>query len=342
MALTKRVYTDGETIITAQNLNDIQDEIILHGNTLVPKTRTVNGKALSSNLTLNASDIPNDSFISGAKVDDALETLGSSTAIIENGNTATHNITIRQFVLWKGALYIASSSISSGDTLSSSNLRSITSGGLNELQSRLENMYVSAYDAYYSVSDLATYMSGRKTGDIVIARIASTAASAFFENGSAKPAICFLLKAGSTNTYFMAVQQDNVSIGNLSTSTSTITLLQDLAINNNVLSLNDSITYPAYLTCGIWRTGSDGTINLNFPATSLREGTTYTTTSTISVNMFLPGSADAATQLLNKSIADVVRITTDYIDLQLAAETGIPVNRMGFFSTRTAMTITAS
>ena len=32
MALTKRVYKDGETPITAQNLNDIQDEIIRHGN----------------------------------------------------------------------------------------------------------------------------------------------------------------------------------------------------------------------------------------------------------------------------------------------------------------------
>ena len=57
MALTKRVYTDGETIITAQNLNDIQDEIISQGNTLVPKTRTVNSKALSTNITLVASDV---------------------------------------------------------------------------------------------------------------------------------------------------------------------------------------------------------------------------------------------------------------------------------------------
>ena len=57
MALTKRVYVDGETIITAQNLNDIQDEIISQGNTLVPKTRTVNGKALSANITLSASDV---------------------------------------------------------------------------------------------------------------------------------------------------------------------------------------------------------------------------------------------------------------------------------------------
>jgi hypothetical protein len=32
MALQKRVYKDGETVITAENLNAIQDEIIRHGN----------------------------------------------------------------------------------------------------------------------------------------------------------------------------------------------------------------------------------------------------------------------------------------------------------------------
>lgn len=107
MALTKRTYVDGETIITAQNLNDIQDEIIAHGTNKVPITRTVNGKALSSNITLNASDvgavpttrtvngnalssnvtinasdIPNDSAVSGTNIDDALDNL----------NTALNNI----------------------------------------------------------------------------------------------------------------------------------------------------------------------------------------------------------------------------------------------------------
>jgi len=57
MALVKRTYVDGETIITAQNLNDIQDEIISQANTFVPKTRTINSKALSSNITLSASDV---------------------------------------------------------------------------------------------------------------------------------------------------------------------------------------------------------------------------------------------------------------------------------------------
>lgn len=57
MALTKRNYVDGQTIITAANLNDIQDHIITVENNYVPKTRTVAGKALSSNITLAASDV---------------------------------------------------------------------------------------------------------------------------------------------------------------------------------------------------------------------------------------------------------------------------------------------
>lgn len=44
----------------------------------VDKATTVNGKALSSNITLNASDIPNDSTVPGEKVDDALDSLKGS------------------------------------------------------------------------------------------------------------------------------------------------------------------------------------------------------------------------------------------------------------------------
>ena len=57
MALNKRQYTDGQTIITAANLNEIQDCIIALEGNYVPKTRTVAGKALSSNITLAASDV---------------------------------------------------------------------------------------------------------------------------------------------------------------------------------------------------------------------------------------------------------------------------------------------
>ena len=57
MALTKRVYVDGETIITADNLNAIQDEIISQGVNKVPTTRKINNNALSSDVTLTAASV---------------------------------------------------------------------------------------------------------------------------------------------------------------------------------------------------------------------------------------------------------------------------------------------
>lgn len=57
MALNKRQYVDGQTIVTASNLNEIQDCIITIEGAYVPKTRKVAGKALSSDITLSAGDV---------------------------------------------------------------------------------------------------------------------------------------------------------------------------------------------------------------------------------------------------------------------------------------------
>ena len=99
MALTKRTYTDGETIITAQNLNDIQEEIISLGNTSVPNTRKVNGKALSGNITLNAGDIgfsgsaSYDSSSVGKAVQDASGAISNiDLANVQNVTTASTNL----------------------------------------------------------------------------------------------------------------------------------------------------------------------------------------------------------------------------------------------------------
>lgn len=103
MALTKRVYTDGETIITAQNLNDIQDEIISQGNTLVPKTRTINSKALSSNITLTSGDIGYNSSTTyssgsvGKAVSDLNGAINSRTREIKTVGVG------KDFTTWKAA-----------------------------------------------------------------------------------------------------------------------------------------------------------------------------------------------------------------------------------------------
>ena len=63
--------------------------------------------------------------------------LKADVGIVENTNTATHNISSGQYVIWKGDLYTASSAISSGATLSSANLTAVSSGGLNSLSDHI-------------------------------------------------------------------------------------------------------------------------------------------------------------------------------------------------------------
>jgi len=53
MALTKRTYTDGQTIITAANLNSIQDEII--NNTVSNLTYTASSRVLAKRNNAGAS-----------------------------------------------------------------------------------------------------------------------------------------------------------------------------------------------------------------------------------------------------------------------------------------------
>ena len=57
----------------------------------------------------------------------------NSMAYIEETNQASHNISSGAYVLWNGSLYKASSNISIGDTLSSSNLTAVSNGGFNSL-----------------------------------------------------------------------------------------------------------------------------------------------------------------------------------------------------------------
>lgn len=63
--------------------------------------------------------------------------LKADIGIVENTNTASHNISEGQYVIWKGSLYVASSAISSGATLSNANLTAVSNGGLNALNSKL-------------------------------------------------------------------------------------------------------------------------------------------------------------------------------------------------------------
>lgn len=78
MAYTKQNFVDGQTL-KAEHLNKIEDGIAAAETNAVPTSRTVNGKALSSNITLSASDVGADR--SGT---------ASSAVSTHNTNTSAH------------------------------------------------------------------------------------------------------------------------------------------------------------------------------------------------------------------------------------------------------------
>lgn len=61
----------------------------------------------------------------------------NNLAYIEDTDQASHNITAGQYVLWHGGLYKATSNISIGATLSSSNLTAVSNGGFNSLNASI-------------------------------------------------------------------------------------------------------------------------------------------------------------------------------------------------------------
>ena len=95
-------------------------------------------------------------------------------AIVENADTATHNIQKGQFVLWHGVIYYAASNIASGSALSTTNLKSISNGGLNVFTrkkysgttgtTQFQNLYYKDIDLSTDISTygpvLAFYVSG--------------------------------------------------------------------------------------------------------------------------------------------------------------------------------------
>ena len=83
-----------------------------------------------------------------------LDKLKNDVAIVEDGNTATHNISSGKYVCWKGSLYKANQAISSGDSLSSSTNLDAVSNGLGGELSTLSEQIVSLTSAVNSKSKI--------------------------------------------------------------------------------------------------------------------------------------------------------------------------------------------
>lgn len=91
---------------------------------------SVNGE--TGVVSLTGADIPVN-HNENIDVDAAISETAAAIAIIENGDTATHSILKKQFVIWKHRLYKATANIAIDDALSLANLSPLNNGGLNQL-----------------------------------------------------------------------------------------------------------------------------------------------------------------------------------------------------------------
>ena len=84
-------------------------------------------------VTLTGSDV-NINGREATDIDTAITLLMNNIAVVENGDTATHHILHREFVIWKRHLYQAKAAIAIDEPISSSNLQAISKGGLNTFE----------------------------------------------------------------------------------------------------------------------------------------------------------------------------------------------------------------
>lgn len=155
MALNKRQYVDGQTIVTAANLNEIQDCIIAIEGAYVPKTRKVAGKALSSDITISASDV-------GA--------VPTSRTI--NAKALTGNITLSAADV--GAVPVARTvngkALSSNITLSAADVSAVPT-------TRTVNSKALSEDISITASDVGAVPTGRKVNGKALSSDITLAAS---------------------------------------------------------------------------------------------------------------------------------------------------------------------
>ena len=110
-----------EAFIAYTDSNDQGQTVKLVTVNDLPATGVVSVNAKAGIVTLYASDIEMN-LSDSRTIDDAIDDVKELIAIVQNTNTATQNIAVGDYVIWNNALYVCSTAITLGDTLSLSNL----------------------------------------------------------------------------------------------------------------------------------------------------------------------------------------------------------------------------
>ena len=144
------------------SINDLYGVVHLSG-TDIPymggETETVYDKLsdLDDDITSAQADI-NELSVTLTTVDNAIK---RGIAYLESSDTAVNNIPAGSYVFWKNGDYISTSAISAGDTLSSTNLSAVATGGfINALKTAIQAQIDTLISKFTRNSVVFTLTSG--------------------------------------------------------------------------------------------------------------------------------------------------------------------------------------
>ena len=141
-------------------------------------------------------------------------------AYLESTDTAVNNIPIGRYVFWKNGAYISTSAISAGDTLSSTNLSAVATGGfINALQTQIDALNnkightttITATTLADLKTNLLNAVNGVNSGDMLAVRISPSFSSDGFTSGATYGGYAYnIYKASGATSYFSVILSNNI------------------------------------------------------------------------------------------------------------------------------------
>lgn len=151
-------------------LKDYARTKLLTWNDIPPEAGVISVNGLYGVVHLSGTDIPymggetETLFDKWSEMDDAITALQTVDNAIKSGmvyfeaeDTAVNNIAPGKYVFWKNDAYIASTAISAGDTLSTTNLTAVGAGGIiNSLKADLKNQIDTLSNKFPAIDSIIT------------------------------------------------------------------------------------------------------------------------------------------------------------------------------------------
>lgn len=124
---------------------------------------------------------------------------------------------------------------------------------INGIKSQIINFFSTGSTSYETIAALAAFVSSKGTGDVILVRASTDLTSQLIGKTVGVASIALVMKASSNNAYYLAFSRDVAAIGNISLTTSAVTVVHEFAQNDYVIR-SVSWTYSC---------GATDTVNTN-------------------------------------------------------------------------------